>query len=138
MRLFIQRFLPACRFGCVGVLGLLVDIASVHLLMHLVGIWWALLWAYPIAATATWLCHRYWTFRHHVSDRHWSVQWIQFLASNSVGFGCNRGAVYAICWLIPWLQVHPSLAVCIGSLTGFGINFLVSSRWVFRSPSVLP
>jgi putative flippase GtrA len=119
------------RFGVVGVLGFLVDTATVYAAKPVFGLYGAGALAYPVAASFNWALNRAWTFRGHgTGPRH--HQWARFLAANAVGFVLNRGC-YAI--LVTFSQVcadNPVLAVAAGAIAGLFTNFTLSRRLVFR------
>lgn len=120
------------RFGMVGVFGLLVDTAVVYALRGAVGLYWAGLVSFMVAATANWMVHRAWTFRGLGSHRPRHQQWARFVAANTLGFLVNRGVYVA---LITWVAVcatQPVLALAAGAVASMSINFTMSRRMVFR------
>ncbi|WP_239020201.1 GtrA family protein [Novacetimonas maltaceti] len=119
------------RFGIVGVLGLGWDTATVYALRPLIGLGWAAIVAYFVAASANWLCNRLWTFRDRKSRHHALYQWARFMAGNMVGFGLNRGCVLALFHLSATCRLHPVFALAAGALSGMAANFHISRRHVF-------
>ena len=120
------------RFGMVGVFGLLVDTAVVYALRGAVGLYWAGLVSFMVAATANWMVHRAWTFRGLGSHRPRHHQWARFVAANTLGFLVNRGVYVA---LITWVAIcatQPVLALAAGAVASMSINFVMSRRMVFR------
>ena len=87
--LLVQQF---ARFGTVGVVGAVVDIATVYAAMATLGLYAAGLLAYFAAVTTTWALNRAWTFAGRGSGS-LVRQWVLFLAAHGVGFGRNRGTV---------------------------------------------
>src|SRR3954466_1639665 len=69
------------KFGTVGFVGLIVDTASVYGLRGWLGLYGAGAAAYGLAATATWLANRRWTF-HGRGSGSAHRQWARFLAAN--------------------------------------------------------
>ncbi|WP_068169911.1 GtrA family protein [Neokomagataea thailandica] len=128
--LYCQQFL---RFGAVGSLGLLVDCASVTLLRPMLKLTLATLCAYFIAASGNWLLNRLWTFRETSAQQSLIVQWLRFLAANSIGFLFNRGAVFSLYAVWPITRHHPAIALAIGAACGMIANFNLSKRLVFHS-----
>jgi putative flippase GtrA len=119
-------------FGLVGLVGFVVDTATVYALRNALGLYLAGFAAYFTAATGTWICNRLWTFRHMARSDPWHVQWRRFLAANLGGFFINRG-VYAL--LITFVDVaarEPVIAVFAGALAGMTLNFNLSRKMVFR------
>lgn len=128
-----QLFTQLLRFGVVGTMGLVWDTATVYTLRPLIGLTSAILVAYFIAATINWFVNRVWTFRNVAQRDHLILQWLRFLAANSLGFFLNRGTVYLLCFAVPFCAKHPVFALAAGALAGLGANFNLSRRLVFRS-----
>lgn len=124
----IPQFL---RFGTVGVIGFLVDTATVYALRSAVGLYVAGLAAYLVAATATWWLNRQWTFRGRGSGSALR-QWGRFLLANLGGFVLNRGAYMLLVMFVPFCAEHPVLAVGAGAIAGMFSNFGLSRSVVFR------
>ncbi|MFT8676608.1 MAG: GtrA family protein [Acetobacter sp.] len=127
-----QKLLRLFKFGVVGTLGFVWDTGSVYALRPLLGLTLATLAAYFIAATANWLLNRLWTFRGVQSSHSIVVQWLRFLAANSVGFVLNRGTVYTLFILFPFCRHYPVVALAAGSIAGLLSNFHISQKVVFR------
>lgn len=125
------------RFGVVGVVGFLVDVAVLKAGLALgLGPWFGRVVSYVAAASATFALNRVWTFR----DRHAGIegsanrvgrQWVVFLVVNLVGFAFNFGTYAALLATSPLVARHPELGVVAGSLAGMTGNFLLSRRFVF-------
>ncbi len=119
------------RFGVVGVIGFIVDTATVYGLRAAVGLYWAGTVAYITAASTTWLVNRIWTFRGLGSGPA-HRQWAIFLATNLVGFMLNRGTYFALITFSGTAAAYPVLAVAAGALAGMFINFHFARTVVFR------
>lgn len=120
------------QFAMFGLVGFVLDTATVYDLRHAVGLYMAGIAAYFIAATGTWFCNRMWTFRHAGGTHRWYTQWGRFLAANMWGFVINRG-VYAL--LVTFVAIaarEPVIAVLAGALAGMTLNFNLSRKLVFR------
>lgn len=124
----------ALRFGVVGVIGFLVDTATVYGLHFGVGadLYSAGAAAYVVAATTTWALNRAWTFRDAARDRP-ARQWAVFLAVQLIGFALNRGTYAALVTFVPLAAAHPVIAVAAGSVAGMGVNFVTARTIVFRA-----
>ena len=119
------------RFGAVGLLGLVVDTATVYGLRHMLGLYGAAVVAYFIAASSNWVLHRAWTFRGQGSGPV-HRQWLLFLLTNLVGFVLNRGTFAALVTFLPIAAEQPVIATSAGAVAGLMVNFVLSHRLVFR------
>jgi len=117
------------RFGLVGAIGFLVDAGTLY----------AYLWAAPghfysgralsyvVAASVNWLLNASFTFGRVGGFG----QWGRFLLFNLGGGGVNYGLYAALVATAPLAAQRPVLAVAAGAIAGFGVNFLVSRKFVF-------
>lgn len=119
------------RFGTVGTLGFLVDTLVVYALRQPIGLYWAGLASYLVAASCTWGCNRVWTFRG-VGSGPAHRQWMRFLAANSLGFVLNRGAYFILVTVSVLCAREPVLATAAGAVAGMFVNFGLSRALVFR------
>ncbi|WP_291297962.1 GtrA family protein [Elioraea sp.] len=122
------------RFGVVGVIGFVVDTATVYGLHFSAGadLYTAGALAYVVAATTTWALNRAWTFRTASRERP-ARQWALFLAVQLIGFALNRGTYAALVTFLPLAAAHPVIAVAAGSIAGMGVNFITARAIVFRA-----
>jgi putative flippase GtrA len=127
-RLIIAQFL---RFGTVGVIGFIVDTATVYGLRRMLGLYGAGLIAYVIAATGNWALNRIWTFRGHGSGPA-HRQWAMFMLTNLAGFVLNRGAYILLVTFVAAATRQPIIATAAGAIAGMFANFSLSRRLVFR------
>lgn len=126
--LLVQQF---ARFGAVGVVGAIVDIATVYAAMAALGLYAAGLLAYFAAVTTTWTLNRAWTFAG-LGNGTLVRQWMLFVAANGVGFVLNRGTFVLLVLMVPACAQHPAIAVLAGVGAGMFANFNLSRRVVFR------
>ncbi len=119
------------RFGAVGLIGLIIDTATVYLLRGSLGLYGAGLLAYGVAASSNWLLHRIWTFRGQGSGPA-HRQWARFLAANLVGFALNRGTYALLVTFMAAAAAQPVIATTAGAVAGIFVNFQLSRRVVFR------
>ena len=118
-------------FGSVGVVGFVVDTATVYALRHALGLYGAGMAAYLVAASVTWILNRLWTFRGQgTGPVH--RQWARFLAVNMSGFVLNRGTYALLVTFVPLCAEQPVYAVAAGAVAGMFVNFGLSRRVVFR------
>jgi putative flippase GtrA len=118
-------------FGAVGVVGLVLDTATVYALRYQLGLYGAGLVSYLVAATGTWLLNRVWTFRGRGSGS-MHRQWGRFLLANLAGFVLNRGTYAALVTFVPLCAEQPVYAVAAGAIAGMFVNYNLSRTLVFR------
>jgi putative flippase GtrA len=119
------------RFGVVGVIGLVIDTATVYALRHSLGLYGAGLVAYATSATCNWVLNRAWTFRGQGSGPA-HRQWVMFMITNLAGFVLNRGTYTILVTFIAAAADQPVIATAAGSVAGMFVNFSLSRRLVFR------
>ncbi len=119
------------RFGVVGGLGFCWDTGTVYALKGVIGIYAAGVTGFLVAATANWALNRLWTFRHAPRTAA-HVQWLKFLAANSIGFVFNRGTFFTLITIFPLCLHDPVLAIIAGTFAGLFFNYLLSKKFVFR------
>ncbi len=127
-RLTLWQF---ARFGTVGVMGAVVDIATVYATMAALGLYAAGLAAYFAAVTTTWALNRAWTFAGRGSGG-LVRQWMLFVAANGVGFVLNRGTFALLVMTVPACAQYPVIAILAGAGAGMFANFNLSRSVVFR------
>jgi len=123
------------RFGSVGFVGLLVNIAMVYLVKPMINLELSSVLAFLVAATVTWLLNRNFTFMETRVPEHnhaeIGLQWLVFVAVNAIG-----GTIYCVTFW--YLTTHfsicrefPVIAVCAGGALGMMVNFTTSRSFVF-------
>jgi putative flippase GtrA len=130
-RLHELRFL---RFGLVGTGGFVVDTSVLWLMIHAVGLdkYSGRAVSFMAAVTFTWFGNRTLTFRDRARRTGLWREWATFVAANAFG-GCVNLAVYtALVTFAPPPFDNPFLAVFVGVIAGLLLNFMLSSRVVFR------
>jgi putative flippase GtrA len=124
------------RFGVVGVLGLLVDVAVLYL-----GLWLGLgyhagrVLSFLCAVWVTWRCNRRYTFHrnHGAGPQSAWGEWWHYLAAMAVGGGVNFAAYSAALLVLPPAPWLGAAAVAVGSLAGMSVNFISAKFFVFKS-----
>jgi putative flippase GtrA len=119
------------RFGTVGLIGLVIDTATVYATRHALGLYGAGLLAYVVTASVNWALNRVWTFRGMGSGS-LVRQWAMFMVANLGGFVLNRGTYAALVTFLPAAAAEPVIATAAGSVAGMLVNFNLSRRLVFR------
>lgn len=127
------------RFGVVGIIGFLVDAGILMLLTGPLDInpYLARVPSFILAATATWLCNRYWTFadrRGHQRLREWS----RYMMAMLVGGLVNYSAFALSVATLDTVAAFPVIGVAIGSIAGMFVNYASSSRLIFGDGASRP
>jgi putative flippase GtrA len=123
------------RFGVVGSPGFVLD--TTVLCSARSGLYGGRILSYVAAATTTWTMNRACTLRearNRPGGAAPALQWALLLAVNLAGFLVNYRPYALMVGKLPPAAAHPVLAVAAGALAGMGGNFLLSRRYVFRSP----
>ena len=124
------------RFGVVGVLGLLVDVAVLYLGLWLgLGYYAGRVLSFLCAVWVTWRCNRRYTFaRDHGAGAHsaWR-EWWHYLTAMAVGGGVNFAAYSGALLVLPPSPWLGAAAVAVGSLAGMSVNFISAKFFVFKS-----
>ena len=128
-----SRKYPLLWFGLVGVAGLVVDVAVLMALRETLGVYGARLASFVMAASCTWILNRTLTFSHRSSEMGLWGEYARYMGL-MLGGGLVNYLVYFLLTLkfsqTPiWLVTY----VAIGSLAGMAINYLGTSRWLYRS-----
>lgn len=122
-------------FFCIGgFIGFLIDAGIVQLLVTFLDAnpYVSRLFSFLCAATGTWIFNRHFTFK---GVRHYGRfgEWSRYLLAMSGGFAVNFSIYSALVYHHDLLQRLPALAVGVGSLGGFVVNFSASKFWIFRN-----
>lgn len=116
-----------------GVIGFIVDAGVLQLLVT--GLAWdrysGRLISFLMAATATWIFNRHFTF--HGPRRHsLTGEWARYVLAMSGGFACNFSAYSTLVYFFNIDRQWLVLAVAAGSIAGLGVNYMASRYWVYR------
>jgi putative flippase GtrA len=120
------------KFGMIGTVGFMVDAAVLWVCTKTFGLdpYTARLISYVVAATATWMGNRLFTFADRPKTSI-AKQWLSFLMFNACGFVVNYSVYAMLVANIPYVYEHPVWAVAAGSLAGMTINYVASTRFIF-------
>ena len=134
-----RRFL---LFLCVGAAGFVVNAAALWVGLHALRLnaYVAGLCSFLVAVTFTWWGNRTFTFRERAARGRNSIlaEWAGFVAANGVGFALNYTAYATMIAVAPPPANNPFLALAVGTIAGLALNFLLSSRLVFRREAAEP
>lgn len=120
------------RFALVGVIGFLVDAGTLQAYLALLPghFFSGRAISYLAAASTTWALNARFTFGQQT--RAPLAQWGRFLLFNLSGGAVNYGVYAILVASVPLVESHPAIGVAAGSLSGLGVNFAVSRRFVFH------
>jgi putative flippase GtrA len=127
----VGTLLQFMKFGVVGVVGFLIDTATVYGLRASLGLYGAGAVAYVVAASGNWVLNRVWTFRGRGSGPA-HRQWALFMITNLLGFALNRGTYALLVTFVALCADQPVYAVAAGAVVGMFLNFRMSRTVVFR------
>lgn len=134
-RLYLHRFGGLARilcFGLVGASGFIIDLGFYlglqglgieHRLARFLSFWPAVSW--------NWWLNRRITF----NERPWQPpvrQWVKFVIASLIGLGVNVGSYIALTSFVKFFAQYPLAAFFLGIALGGGINFLVSTLYVYH------
>ena len=120
------------RFGIVGAIGFVVDLASLLFLLSFgIGPYAGRLFSYLLAATTTWFLNRAFTFGTR-DKRGRLLQWFRFVTVNLTGGAINYGVYSIVVSASSHERTGAAVGVALGSIAGLAINFTMSRWLVFR------
>ena len=123
------------RFCVVGATGFVIDAGILQVLVIGVHVnpYVARIASFVVAASATWLMNRRYTFA--VTHQPTRTEWLRYIGFMSLGALVNYGG-FALC-IAFWesARAQPWLGVAAGSVAGLGLNFS-TSRLLFRKRPV--
>lgn len=126
----LPRFL---RFAIVGCAGYGVDVLALYVAIYVVGTgpYLGRVFSYFCASSSTWYMNRLITFADVRSDR-FALEWLKFVLLNCAGGAVNY-VTYATYLRLGGLSAFtPAVGVALGSLSGLGVNYILSRKLVFR------
>ena len=119
-------------FGCVGIVGFMVDAILLTAMISYLG--WGVYSARVISATAavlaTWLLNRHWTFKDRASDNKIRES-STYAGIQLLGVVINFSVYGISIYLSSTLMEYPVLAAAMGSITALLFNFTASKRYAF-------
>jgi putative flippase GtrA len=132
----LQKTIPGwmqdfIRFGVVGVIGFIVNVAVVYAVRGATGLYASGVIAWLVAASTTWWLNRSWTFKGR-GDSAMHHQWLRFLAVSSLGFVLYYTAFSLLAAYFPLCHRQPVFAVLGGVFAGMVSNFTLSRKLVFK------
>ena len=140
-------FVQLTRFGLVGLVGLVIDVAVFNALIFSVlsasslheGPLIAKIISTSLAIVANWLGNRHWTFRA-VRRAQWWREGLEFAAASLVGMGVSLGCLwvshYALGFTSPLADNIATNVVGLG--LGTAVRFTLYRLWVFKDVALVP
>jgi putative flippase GtrA len=124
------NWLQLVRFGLVGAVGFVVNLAVYALFVHSVGV------DYRVAAVVAWIVavlnnfvlNRHWTFDARGGQVHFQA--LRFVAVSLVAFGCSLLLLTVLVESAGMAKV-PAQALAVAAATP--LNFLGNKLWSFRA-----
>lgn len=132
-RACLNQFL---RFCVVGAVGFVIDAGILQFLVSGIGTnpYLARTLSLLVAASATWLMNRRYTFEVEHAATH--SEWVCYITLMVLGASVNYGAFAISIAVWELARAQPWLGVAVGSIAGLGINFLSSRLLLFRNASI--
>ncbi len=124
------NWLQLVRFGLVGAVGFIVNLAVYALFVHSIGV------DYRVAAVAAWMVavlnnfvlNRHWTFDARDGQVHFQA--LRFVVVSLVAFGCSLLLLTVLVESAGLAKV-PAQAIAVAASTP--LNFLGNKLWSFRA-----
>jgi putative flippase GtrA len=121
------------RFGCIGVVGFLIDAGVLTLLSRQWGmnLYLARCFSFGAASFVTFLLNRRFTFTD-ARERTARSEYLRYMTVQSVGSLTNLAVFMVLVSLFPQLAQTPVVPLAFGSAAGLVVNFAGSRFWAFR------
>lgn len=140
---WVALFKQLGRFGIVGILNTVVDLAVFNLLINTLGITEGLManlfkgLSFVVAVINSYYWNKYWTFQVQKKTK---VEFVEFVVVSLVGFGLNVGAFHLMVNVIGPLgelgvEAWANIGALTGTLAGLAWNFLGYKLIVFKKAS---
>lgn len=123
------------RFCLVGTVGFVIDAGILQSLVSGMGAnpYLARIISFLVAASATWLMNRRYTFEVEHAATH--SEWVRYITIMVLGAAVNYGAFAITITAWELARTQPWLGVAVGSIAGLGVNFM-TSRLLFRGAGI--
>jgi len=121
---------PVIRFLTAGAVGFLINAIFLYALHHIISLIPAVIVAYGIAFSVTWVINRLFTF--HSKDPRRIQEWMRY-ALIYILTGCIHVLIFTfVVYHYPLLYQHPIGALFISAVVIAFINFTLSKRFAFK------
>lgn len=119
-------------FGIVGVVGFVVDAGVLQCALILgLGLYSGRIVSYFVAASATWILNRRYTFGGSSEGSPLS-EWARFVFSQLSGATVNLSVYGLLVYFSKFVAKMPVIGVAVGSIAGMLINFIAARTFAFR------
>ena len=127
-------------FAVGGAIGFVVDAGILQVLVSFCHAdpYIAQVFAFLVAATATWWWNRSQTFAGRPSGRSLLGEWLHWMALMSVGAVVNYAAYAGSLLLFPSWHRWPVLAVAVGSVVSAAVNYGGARMMLFKNAKASP
>jgi len=132
LKSLIGRYHNILLFGAAGFLGYVVDLITTLSFEPLMGHYISRIPAFVFASTTTWLFNRSITFRHRKSGKNLRTEWLHYQGLMIGGLSVNYLVYAVMVTLLPEGVSTITIAVAAGSLAGMFINFVTSSKFIYK------
>ncbi len=116
------------RFTLVGVIGFLVDAATLYLLALQVNPYLARLCSFLAAVVVTWRLNATLTFGSEGRG------FVAYVSGQSLGLALNYLVYSAVLWVIRGVQGDLLIALAAGSGCAMVFNYVAMKYWIFSEP----
>lgn len=128
----LKKYKTVLFFACAGVFGYVVDVTVTLLFSPLTGEYLARAPAFIAASTSTWLINRKLTFSGRETEKGLFSEWLHYMSLMLGGLLINYIGYAVVIYLLPRGVVSIAVAVGIGSLLGMTVNYLTSSKYLYK------
>lgn len=136
MELNRQLVIKVFSFGCVGVVGFLVDAGVLSALVRLAGmnVYVSRVVSFVLAVFVTWLLNRTWVFKDvEKRDESKKREYASYLLVQGIGALINLGVFSTLIALNPSMKMQPVIPLAVGSFIAMFFNFAGAQLWVFAT-----
>ncbi|HLD98447.1 MAG TPA: GtrA family protein [Candidatus Nanoarchaeia archaeon] len=128
---FRKHFLlEITKFGFVGVINTLINLAVLYILTEFFGIYYLVsaIFAFLVAVTNSFILNKVWTFKEKINNKP-TLKYIKFLCISIIALLINLILLYI---LVEFFTVWYIYAQIVGVLFNFVINYLGNKLWTFK------
>lgn len=119
------------KFGIVGAIGTLINIAILYSLTEYIDIYYIIseIIAFFVAGLNNYIWNKLWTFKEKIKDQVVS-KYVQFIVISLISLFVNISTLYV---LVEYFKFWYVLAEVVAIVIAFLLNFIGNKVWTFRS-----